>query len=302
MRFHNGTVRSLSKVDARSLSRLIQRGEVYTRASSGQQQVLTGSTVAAESSGSSTLVEAMAHILRRLSQATLDEHGFEMSDVLLTIFPWKDRRQGGEVLLKATRLARLRPMLSGPGDLHPDPVGAAAAAHGIGLCNNFTKIDVCQAEEEDLPLSLVLGVEYTLASLTVTMSPFQASREGFGFDFKRHWDLGSDYKSKDRFYWQRIKEAVLQGPRRWPGRDVTDIVLMGESALEQGFLHVLQDALWEVLPEIMAGHGQQFLVGSVEDPGFAAARGAAEIAKRLLEAPDGCVERAYCERWRRWIG
>lgn len=247
----------------------------------------------------SDLIKATADVLGRLQDATLSQHGFKMDEILLTTFPMRDRFLGLTIARKPARLAGIRLMLDGPADMRLDPVGATAAANSIGLCSNFTKLDVCAQEEERLPDSLVLGVEYSAMVLTVTMSPFQASRQGLGFDFQRHWDLGS-LQRRDVLYWKTVKEAIMKVPRSWKNRRITDVILMGESAADGDFLRTLQDALWEVLPGTTST--QQPLAGRLENPVYAAAEGAAELAKRTMEAPDHCLEPAYCDWWRRRFG
>lgn len=300
MRFHNGSVSGLSKVDAVALGRLFQRFEGSGEAFHDEQVVLEHRSTDVPSS--SDLIQAAAQVLCRLREATLSQHGLDMPEILLTLLPLKNRFDSYRIAREATRLAGMRLMLDGMGDMRPDPVGAAAAANGIGLCSTFTKLDVCCQEESRLPHSLILGIEYTSASLTATMSPLKESRTGIGLDFKRYWDLGAGNEQKDGLYWRRVKEAIMQMPRGCRGRHITDVVLMGESATDDRFLRTLQDALWEVLPDAAARSSQQALTGHFEEPGFAAARGAAEIAKRVMEAPNSCKERVYCDWWRRSIG
>lgn len=92
----------------------------------------------------------------------------------------------------------------------------------------------------------------------------------------------------------------MKVPHGWGGRRITDVVLMGESALDDDFVRTLQDALWEVFPGAICSQQQPEMRS--ENPEFAAALGAAEFAKRTMEAPDHCLEPAYCDWWRRLIG
>ena len=192
------------------------------------------------------------------------------------------------------------------GDQRVAPVGAAAAANGIGLCQNFTDIEACENEEASMPMSRVLAVEYTKTALTITLSPFQASRKGFDWTIDRAWDLGanalkdSNGEQDAEVYWQRVRDEIQKIPARMASdKPVSRVLVMGESALVETFLRVMNDALHDVLDTgaLVEVYDSQML-----DPAFAAARGAAEFGKRLMEGPDGCTELAICKWWRRRIG
>ena len=189
------------------------------------------------------------------------------------------------------------------GDQRVAPVGAAAAANGIGLCGNFTDLEACEAEERQMPMSRVLAVEYTSVSLTVTMSPFQASRKGYDWIIRRDFALGASKlpnfeDSEARYqYWRRIREVIQEIPARQPAeRPISHVIVMGESVLDETFLQVMKEALYDVMgPQSSAEQ-------ELTSPTFAAARGAAELGKRMMESPDDCVELALCKWWRRYIG
>ena len=99
-------------------------------------------------------------------------------------------------------------------------MGAALAAHVFGLCRNDTAVDICYAEETQMPMSRVLAIEYTRAALTVTLSPFQAAQRVFEWTLERSWDLGADAvppsKNADRVeeYWGKFSSEIkeFQGP------------------------------------------------------------------------------------------
>ncbi|KAI4255245.1 MAG: hypothetical protein L6R35_007517 [Caloplaca aegaea] len=193
-------------------------------------------------------------------------------------------------------------------DARTPPVGAAAAANGLGLCGNYTELDVCGHEEARMPMRRVLAVEYTSAALTVTLSPFRASRKGFDWIEVRDWGLGSDAVPEGEGeearvrYWGKVRRVVQKIPARVePDRPVTDVIVMGEAALGETFLEVLREALREVLPD-NRGLGMGFADVAFADPTFAATRGAAEFGKRIMESPDDCVETRVCKWWRRMVG
>ena len=154
----------------------------------------------------------------------------------------------------------------------------------------------------------MLAIDYTRTALTITLSPFQASHNGFDWNEHRAWDLGAD-ALPDREggeldeYWQRVRDEVQKLPKKAQvGRPITHILLKGESALDEAFLDVVRDVLSDVLPEAVAFSFTETSVTQNVSPLFATARGAAELAKRKSESPDECVETASCRWWRKQIG
>ncbi|KAL9038796.1 MAG: hypothetical protein Q9214_005140 [Letrouitia sp. 1 TL-2023] len=211
-------------------------------------------------------------------------------------------------LIQSAMAAAAIPLL---GDARTPPVAAAAAANGLGLCENYTKPDICEDEEARMRMSRVLAIEYTSAALAAILSPFQASRKGFDWMEVRDWDLGSSAvpagEEAEVRYWEHVKQVIQTFPARVSReRPVTDVIVMGDSALEKTFLGVLREALREALPN--NDDSRSLVVGFPEsgaalvDPTFAAARGAAEFGKRLMESPNGCVETRICKYWRRLVG
>ena len=193
------------------------------------------------------------------------------------------------------------------GDQRVAPVGAAAAANGLGLCQNFTDIEACENEEASMPMTRVLAIEYTKTALSITLSPFQASRKGYDWTNNRAWDLGANARPKEtdtkkdvENYWRCVREEIQKIPARVPaGRPINRVLVMGESVLDEKFLCVMADALHDVLEDSVPIETDEH---SIIDPTFAAARGAAEFGKRKMESPDGCAEPVICKWWRRWIG
>lgn len=190
------------------------------------------------------------------------------------------------------------------GDSRVSPVGAAAAANDLGLCSNFVEPDKCEGEEWTMPKKRVLAVEYTKMALTVTVSPFRASRNGYDRILLREWDLGSDSEppmededSHAENYWRRVRHLIQRLPAKQSVKSpITEVIVMGESVLEESFIDVMRDALKSIIDE-----GVPMYLFDV-DPTFAAARGAAEFGKRAMECPNDCVETAVCKYWRRYIG
>lgn len=252
----------------------------------------------------------VGRMLTTLKQAVLAKYQLEVKSALILVPNLAHLQEPSvtSLLIDAMHLAPMSP-LPGHADsaLRPTPVGAAAAANGLGLCNTYTKLDECGREEDSLPSTEVLGIEYTNTSLAVFLSGFRASREGLDIINTRKWELGHAHRSTESTYWQQVKQTIQEVPLQWPNKHITDIILLGESSLEPDFLEVLREALHEVLPDwngrLRERAGSNHLDGSqFIDPTFAAARGAAEFAKRIMEAPDGCLEPQYCKVWRKLIG
>ena len=165
------------------------------------------------------------------------------------------------------------------GDERLATVGAAAAAYGLGLCANYTEIDVCDSEETRMPVRRVLAIQYTREALVVTISPFKASRNGFDWTSDQAWNLEADARPdlnprEVAIYWHNVRTVILKWARLADTkRPITHVVLMGESALNETFLKVLRDALRDGLPEDLPVHS--IMTTSVEliDPTYAAAKG-----------------------------
>lgn len=192
------------------------------------------------------------------------------------------------------------------------PIGAAAAATGLGLCAHYSEPDLCEFEETQMNTTRVLGIEYTPTALAVTYSSFQASRKGYDWRTDRAWDLGSDATMNDgddavEEYWKRVRVELQDMIRALKGRSrVTHVMLMGDSVLDERFLQIMEDALHNVLDtNVMLRTSSDFsseLKKTSVDPIFAVAIGTAEFAKRGMESPSGCVESRICKWWRRQIG
>ena len=155
---------------------------------------------------------------------------------------------------------------------------AAYAGYGFGLCQNYTDLPGCDAEQRSMPQETVMAVLYTKEALTVTLTEIQSvlwiwePSYRFHQDYKLGQDAEHDGPRKD-YYWEYVREALIRimvvnshYPR--PGK----VLLMGDCADNVHFREVLHDALgslMEDLPEIFA-----------HDAKFVAAKGTGELAKR----------------------
>jgi hypothetical protein len=309
VRYHNGSLFDLVLVEGSPQYRTLMR----TLDSPGPQLHVQ---ISGEfSHWSLNQHERTARILGQMLLATKNtvatRFGLDIHSALILI-PNLARFQdptASSVMLEALQYAGMNPL---PGasnrELRPAPVAAAAAASCIGLCKSFTELDLCEYEERLLPESCILGIEYNNVSLSVFISAFQAAADGLDIIKTRAWDLGSGAQRDTEDYWLLVKERIQHLPREWANQRITDVLVMGESSLDEEFLDVMRDALYEALTtmDMRQFNGtlgdQQACQGAFIDPTFAAARGAAELAKRAMEAPDACIENSYCRWWRKLIG
>lgn len=176
---------------------------------------------------------------------------------------------------------------------------AAFAGNGFGLCSNYTRLYECEKEEEEMPLEQVPAIHYTRRALSVTLTPLTKAFS-FGDDQSLiDWDAGLDALSSypdASTYWNAVHNKIQEVPNTatgWGRRPVTKLLVLGESALDPTFLKVLQDALRGIR---ISDTALIYVATDGPDPFYAAAKGAAEFAKRLQEAPRNCVEPEHCQQ------
>jgi hypothetical protein len=192
------------------------------------------------------------------------------------------RSEFQEDLEEATAYSGVTPLLS---PFWLSTPSAVAASQGLGLCENYTDAWSCAQEEHEMPVRMVVTVEYTIASLIVTLFPLQSA--GSNSDEHTVIDFAAGARNQDSpGYWHLVRERLLQ-PFKDSGRPVDEVLLTGDCAHEPKFLDVLRDALGPLVSQKEGAVQQYFL--------YSAARGAAEIAKRVQERPNGCSEPARCK-------
>jgi hypothetical protein len=305
VRYHNGSVSNLVKVEGSSEYKALMRDVVSEDIDLTSPSALREShqkTLRFTSSGAEEEVRTIIGNILSALKAKAEAYLSHTLDSAIVTFPTglHERQVHG-----ALRYAGIQPLGEDVSHLSLVPASAAAAASGIGLCDSYTELDICDVEEAHLPDSRVLAIEYTGASLTVSLAPFQASRSSFDWMLRRDWDLGADSlpttPEESKLYWSQVRDKIQELPLAVSRKSITHVLLMGEAALDETFLETMRDALHDVLPDELVSRAAD--CGAIfVDPTFAAARGAAEFAKRDMEAPHGCVERAYCKLWRKWIG
>ena len=164
---------------------------------------------------------------------------------------------------------------------------AAYAGYGFGLCADYTDREGCENELNHMSDVVVMAVLYTRSALTVSLSVLMSA---YGLweppyrhvvDFELGYDAwnGIDDVEDDGGYWAKVKMRLDQIMVEFPLYDKpAKVMLMGDCVHDEMFQRTLLTALadqMEELPEIL-GTGSDVV----------AARGAAEMTKRLLYKPD----------------
>lgn len=170
------------------------------------------------------------------------------------------------------------------GGIFPES-GAVYAANGFGLCSKYKNTTSCREQHENPPHQPqhenVLSISFTSGMLASTWSvesmgfAFPASDQVIFVDFHLGLENRNDNPNDD-YYWEALRDAVvkpaLEAENYWK-KKTTKVLPHGDCATDEQFQKVLREVLSRALeptPEI-------FMI----DPVYAAARGAAEMAKRV---------------------
>ena len=165
----------------------------------------------------------------------------------------------------------------------PHETSAAYAGYGLGLCKNYTDVDLCHAQEKELPPEHTLAVSYTQKSMIVVLTTMERAYMYYEPDSSYIVDheagLGAlkNYPNNHNAYWDHVRVRLMQLTLEpYTKRRIEKVLLLGESALDETFLEVVKDAMYKLqgdLPKIY-----------MDNPLHVAARGAAEFAKRAQES------------------
>lgn len=180
---------------------------------------------------------------------------------------------------------------------------AAFGANGNGLCQTYKYLYQCEDEYEDMPFETVYFVSFSQYALYTTIGAYTSA---FALDFSSEryladFESGLDNQPPNDTaayseYWSHISNQLLDLPKQG-NRPVTKLILGGENATHPKFLSVLTEAMntlsgpFSQVTTTDNGYGDM----TVEEPLFAAARGAALYVRWRQEAPFDCVERDECE-------
>ncbi|PGH06695.1 hypothetical protein AJ79_06479 [Helicocarpus griseus UAMH5409] len=158
--------------------------------------------------------------------------------------------------------------------------------------------NACEGDEE--PSETVLRLDYTGTTLSGSLSLLQRGRLQRTDNSFVDWYLGLERKPRfieEEAYWdllwRRIRRLVQEPTIR--GR-LKKIILTGDAIniREPRFFREVRDALRGIIDPFAL----DTLESNSADAVFAAARGAAEFAKRYQEGPVGCLESDECRALR----
>ena len=158
---------------------------------------------------------------------------------------------------------------------------AAYAGYGLGLCSDYIDRVGCKKEQQDMPSEVIMAVSYTRTVLTVTLSivksacylyePVNRRLTNFSLGYDAREELGSGYWNEVSF---NLEKIMMENPYY---KRPSKIVLMGDCTDEEKFLMTLDRVLGKYVteaPELLN-----------DNPMFVAAKGVAEMAKRLPYDP-----------------
>ena len=160
---------------------------------------------------------------------------------------------------------------------------AAYAGYGFGLCSDYHAIKACDEVQADMPQDTVMAILYTRTALTVSLSVLKSAYYLYEPPnrYVSDFDLGFDVRSSDKSneeYWNRVASKLEQIMVKSPYYALpSKVLLMGDCVNNEVFQDVLTRVLekrFSEMPEVLG-----------EDPVGSAAKGAAELAKRIAYDP-----------------
>lgn len=170
------------------------------------------------------------------------------------------------------------------GGIFPES-GAAYTANGFGLCSNYTDQASCEEEKRNPPNQPshehILSISYTTGILTSTWSlesmgfSYPGSDEFKLIDLNLGWDKRNE-NPNDKYYWEAVRDAILTPALKGKSfyhQNPSKIILHGDCSTDKRF----QEVLGEIVNGVLGNTPQIFQM----DPVYSAARGAAEMAKRV---------------------
>jgi hypothetical protein len=194
---------------------------------------------------------------------------FEYAGIRLLTLPWYIYQSGDSAQWPITEIS------------------TAYAGNSFGICTSYKNLTRCSEETRKMLDQNVFAVLFTQTALTAHVSPLWSAQHFYDAGGIVNFDLGLDNERSTADYWARVRSALREGMASYAGRGekLGLVVSYGESAGNEYFDRILKE---EVLNYQVDTAGPEF---SVKDPVFAAARGAAEFAKR---APFLCLYADDC--------
>ncbi|KAF3913479.1 hypothetical protein AA313_de0206796 [Arthrobotrys entomopaga] len=168
---------------------------------------------------------------------------------------------------------------------------AYVATRKYGLCKNYTDVEECNhqnvgIEKSDKQTRGILRITLDSQTLSIDGGECNSATMCFGSTRSRNLeDMGyhsSLRRENPTKYWNTLADMILQAGVKTGTRGLDFLMLMGDYVLERDFLDSLEMALLyvdggaEVIDQLRSdGYTVKY------DPVFLAARGAAEMAKRI---------------------
>ena len=156
---------------------------------------------------------------------------------------------------------------------------ASYAGYGFGLCKDYKDKEGCNKEQTEMDSEVVMAVAFTQSVLTVTLSVMKSAYYLWEPDYRHlsNFTLGfeSGLRQKDeKRYWEAVETHLAKIMVERPYYERPEkVLLMGECINDRVFQQRLQKVLADQMDDPPAVIN--------DDPEFAAAKGAAEFAKRL---------------------
>jgi hypothetical protein len=159
--------------------------------------------------------------------------------------------------------------------------GGAEAAAGVGMCSSHLNNSACSEELRAMPDTNVVSILFTSNALCVEVSA-QSSAYGYypypTIPTSMDFSLGYDERNNnpgDMYYWEAVRSRITHGTVAiLPVRRQHRVLLFGDldPVNDPRTRHVIDEVMRNLL-----GHTVPVLA---DDPVFAVAKGAAEVARR----------------------
>ena len=156
---------------------------------------------------------------------------------------------------------------------------ASYAGYGYGICRDYEDEEGCEQEQTEMDPEVVMAVAFTQSALTVSLSITKSAYYLYEPDHRHlsNFALGfeSELRQRDeKSYWKAVEADLAKILVDYPSYERPGkVLLMGECSKDPTFRETLQGVLTDQMDKLPA------IID--EDPEFAAAKGAAEFAKRL---------------------
>ena len=253
-----------------------------------------------------------------------------ISTVVITTPIFITQTQWTRYFVPAATLAGLNPIgaLPPPISARTNAMEAAGSADGYMICDDYTYVPRCFEEIDSMPFEWIMAIEYSRAALSAVFSPSMDapdSRNSF-VDFELgaskiniEEEVEENHESQrlgNDDYWSRLRHRLQQLKKSASKENgstgiIERLILFGENATNENFLLNVRDAFADFilpLPAITSPFSASSPASSSSSSAavakeaktkaitalFYPSLGAAEIAKRAMEAPDACVEEEDC--------